>query len=390
MKALTHRYIEHSRTLDQAIAMMLDCDMVALDTEFHRERSYFAKLALIQIAANDEVFLIDPLRVDVSPLGALFDSETEVVFHAAGQDLEILSRKVGRVPRYFFDTQIAAGFLGYSSPALSVLLEQFLGELMDKSDRLSDWLARPLEAKQLNYAAQDVIHLVRLRDTLVSEIDKLGRVSWLEEELGEYISQDFSSSSDPIRAWSKVREIRALKGRTKYVGMALAAWREERAMQEDVPPRFVLPDLALATIAQHLPKRTSDLRGIRAVENRHMSNGVDQEILRVIETALGEPLPDESEIAVPDPIEVPSGTATLLATWLVSHAKGLKIDSNLLGVRSDINELFSSSGVSRLERGWRKEAVGDYVGRIISGEIALALGSSGDITMVENSGVIVT
>lgn len=366
---------------------MVSCDLVAIDTEFHREKSYFAKLALIQVAALDEVFLIDPLKVDISPLSTLFDSETEIVFHAAGQDLEILSRKVGCVPNRFFDTQIAAGFLGHSSPALSLLVEQYLGIYLDKSDRLSDWLARPLEPNQLKYAAQDVIYLSALRDKLVEEIDKLGRVEWLEEELGEYISQDFSASADPARAWSKVREIRSLKGRTRQVAMALAAWRESRAIQEDVPSRFVLPDLALATIAQNLPKRTSDFRGIRAVEPRNLNNGVDRQILAVLEDALLAPPLEDEEMAVPEPIDIPSGTATLLTTWLTSHAKTLKIDSNLLGVRSDINELFAAASTSRLARGWRKEAVGDYVGRIIGGEIALALGKGGDITMVQNSGV---
>lgn len=386
---MTHRYIEHSRTLDQAVEMMLNCEVIALDTEFHRERSYFAKLALIQIAAGDEIFLIDPLRVDVTPLGEVFQSDTEVVFHAAGQDLEILARKVGSVPQRFFDTQIAAGFLGYSSPALSALIEQFLGISLDKSDRLSDWLSRPLEASQLTYAAQDVLYLVELRDTLVLEIEKLGRITWLEEELGEYISQDFSPGSDKSRAWSKVREIRGLKGITKQVAMALAIWREERAIEQDVPARFVLADIALATIAQNLPVKTADLRGIRGVDSRNLTNGVDQQIISVIRQALDNPLPIEAEIPVSDVVDVPTGTSTLITTWLASHAKNLKIDSNLLGVRSDINELFSSSGTSRLTRGWRKEAVGDYLNQIVAGDLALALTPSGEIAMVENSRVFI-
>ena len=360
--------------------------LVAIDTEFHRERSYFAKLALVQIAAGDQVFLIDPLRVDISCLRDVFESDAEIIFHAASQDLEILRRKTGVLPNKIFDTQIAAGFLGYSSPSLLSLLEAFLGVAMDKSDRLSDWLSRPLEDKQLHYAAQDVIYLVELRDVLLAEIAKLGRTSWLSQELDDYISQDFSATTDPNRAWLKIREVRGLKGKTKQVAMALAAWREVRAIEIDVPARFVLADLAVATIAQNAPKKTADLRGIRGVDTRNMAGGVDQEIIAVVAKATATELTYDDDRQAPEQVELPAGAAALLVAWLTSRAKQLKIDSNLLGSRSDITDLYSPIAESKLARGWRKEAVGNYIERIVSGEIALALTKIGEVTMVTNGG----
>ena len=363
--------------------------LVAIDTEFHREKSYFAKLALVQIAADDEVFLIDPLRVDISGLRALFESDTEVIFHAAAQDLEILRRKVGVTPAKIFDTQVAAGFLGYSSASLASLLEVFLGVTLDKSDRLSDWMVRPLEAKQLHYAAQDVIYLAALREALMAELEKLGRTAWLEEEMKSWVSQEFYAGTDPDRAWSKIREVRSLKGRSKHVAMALAAWREAKAIEADLPVRFVLADLAIATIAQAAPRRASDLRNVRGVDARHLGGGSDNEIIKVIAHALdSKPIPDEQR-TTPDSIDVPSGTATLLVTWLASRARSLRIDPALLGSRSDINEIYGGVQGAKLALGWRKEAVGNYIERIISGEIALALASNGDVTMVQNNHVAI-
>ncbi|CAG4903932.1 unnamed protein product, partial [Acidithrix sp. C25] len=386
---VAHRYIEHVRTLEEAVRFLSRAELVAIDTEFHRERSYFAKLALVQIAADDEVFLIDPLRVDLAPLAEVFESDAEAVFHAANQDLEILNRKVGTVPNKFFDTQIASGFLGYSTPSLGSLVEQFLGIELDKSDRLSDWLVRPLEENQLKYAAQDVLYLVDLRDAIVDAVVNLDRLDWLVEELGDYISQDFSGMMEPNRAWQKIREIRGLKGRSKQVAIAVAAWRETRAIEEDRPPRFILADLAIATIAQNLPKRVSELKALRGVDSRSLLNGADIEIISVVAKALEAQGLSDEEMSMPDPIELPGGAAVFLNTWLTSRAKQLKIDANLLGSRSDIIELFGSVPQGRLSKGWRKLVVGDYVDRLMKGEIALALGANGEIEMVENSGEVI-
>ncbi len=381
-----YHYVEHGRALEEVASHLARAEVIAIDTEFHREKSYFAKLALVQIAAAGEVFIIDPLRLDLTPLADVFEGGPEVVLHAATQDLEILRRKVGTVPSRICDTQIAAGFLGYSTPSLALLLETFLGVRLDKTDRLSDWMARPLEPKQLDYAAQDVLYLVELRDILMRQLQEMNRLDWLSEELADFLSQGFRFTSDPARSWTRIREVKALKGRARHLGMALAAWREERAMELDIPVRYVLADLAVATVAQAAPRRTAELRSIRGVELRNLANGVDKKIVEVIEKALVLGPPTAEEMVQPEAADIPPGSAALLAAWLTSRAKALYIDPNRRGTRSDLNEVLAGTGNSRLSRGWRKEAVGGYLERIIAGEIALYLTSSGEVSMVENTG----
>ena len=166
-----YRWVDSQREFDAFLDAAADADAFALDTEFHRERTYYARLALLQLTAGDDIVLVDPLAVDVGPLRRLLDSDAECIMHAASQDLEILERACGVVPRRLVDTQIAAGFVGLGSPGLGVLLQRRLGVNLPKADRLADWLRRPLGEDALAYAAADVAYLHALwaseRDELV-------------------------------------------------------------------------------------------------------------------------------------------------------------------------------------------------------------------------------
>ncbi len=378
-------YVDNSANLMNAISIITKCDVIAVDTEFHREKSYFARLGLVQIGAGDDVFLIDPLKVDISPLRDVFESEIEVVFHAAQQDLEIFNRYLGTVPRVFFDTQIAANFLGYSTPGLSVLLENFLEIHLDKSDRLSDWLARPLDKNQLRYAGQDVAHLVLLRDRLVEAVDAAGRLEWLTAELSDYISSDFSGIGDPRRIFSKLREAKALKGKNRKAAFALVKWREEKAVVVDKPARFVLPDIAIGSLAQSLPRKVADVRAARGMEARYLTDGVEFELLKVISESEGFNLSELDEILAVEVPTITNESISFIMTWLSSYAKRLKIDPATLAIRPDVVDLFSQVPKGRLVSGWRKEAIGGYLTRVRDGDIALALSPNGEVEMVENS-----
>ena len=156
---------------------------IAVDTEFHREKTYFPKVAMVQVAWSNGLVLIDPLQVDLLPMARLLESEVLVVMHAAGQDLEVFDRACGTVPVNLFDTQLAAGFIGLSSPSLASLHERELGLQLPKGDRLTDWLARPLTDSQLNYAASDVAYLLEIHDRLVRRLTDDGRLAWAEQEL---------------------------------------------------------------------------------------------------------------------------------------------------------------------------------------------------------------
>ena len=181
MTATTHEWVDDQATLEAVLDELSRVDRYAIDTEFHRERTYFTALALVQIAWADRIVLIDPLAVDVVAMADLFASGVEAVFHAAQQDLDVLTHAVGSVPTQFFDTQIAGGFLGYGTPSLVSLLSAELGVTPAKGDRLTDWLRRPLTEAQRSYAASDVAHLLEVRERLVARLDDRGRLGWVAE-----------------------------------------------------------------------------------------------------------------------------------------------------------------------------------------------------------------
>ena len=175
-----HRFVDTEAELAWVVEQLLVQPRYALDTEFHRERTYWPKVALVQIAWPGELVLIDPLAVDLAPLRALMDSDALAVLHAASQDLEELELATGAVPRRLIYTQIAAGFLGLSTPSLASLHERELGVQLPKGNRLTDWLERPLKPAQKDYAAADVERLLEIHDAIVAQIDRLGRVAWLK------------------------------------------------------------------------------------------------------------------------------------------------------------------------------------------------------------------
>jgi ribonuclease D len=262
-----HRWVDRQAELDAVIDEVLTRAAYAIDTEFHRERTYFPTLALLQLAWDDELVLVDPLAVDVTSLARLFDSEVEAVFHAAQQDLDVLTHSVGSVPRRFFDTQIAGGFLGYGTPSLVSILNGELGVNPPKGDRLTDWLRRPLTEAQREYAASDVAYLLELRDGLVRRLDERGRAAWVAEACEE-LRRRPASGTNPDDAWARLKDARGLRPRARAVAQAVAAWRERAAMERNIPVRQILPDLAILGIAQRQPTTEKELGQARGVDDR--------------------------------------------------------------------------------------------------------------------------
>jgi ribonuclease D len=269
--AVDHRWIDDQAAFSAVLDELAGASRYALDTEFHRERTYYPKLALVQLAwetsAPGGLVLVDPLAVDVSELGRLFERDTLCVIHAAQQDLDVLTHSVGSVPRRIFDTQIAAGFVGYGTPSLVSLLQGELGVTPTKGDRLTDWLRRPLTEGQRNYAAADVAHLLEVHDGLARQLDERGRASWAEEAFEELRTRPVSGAA-PDDAWMRVKDARSLRPRARAVARSVAAWRERRAMQTDIPVRQVLPDLAVLGVAQRAPRTVRELGQARRRDPR--------------------------------------------------------------------------------------------------------------------------
>jgi len=350
-----------------------------LDTEFHREKTYFPQLALVQIATEKDIYVVDPLAIDVAIFIDLFESDRTCVLHAAQQDLDVLAQSVGAIPRRILDTQLLAGFLGYTQPSLASLLQSFLKVTVPKGDRLTDWLRRPLTRDQLNYAASDVAYLPELLQLISQRLEEKGRTEWAVEACEELRTRK-TGPQPPEDAWLRVKDVRTLKGRARWVAQSVAHWREERAMNLDIPPRHVLSDIAVLGIAQKAPKTVDDLLQCRGVDNRHANGQHGQALLEAIKR--GVVASGQGDLTYPsndsdDLDKSMRPAATLVSAWVTELARTSELDAGLLGTRRDINELLSGLPTARLRHGWRAEIVGNDIEDLVSGRKALTFTRNG-------------
>ncbi|MBW3536351.1 MAG: ribonuclease D [Actinobacteria bacterium] len=362
------RWIDDQSELQELVAELVSHPAIGWDTEFHRERSYYPHLALVQVAWPNGIALIDPLALDLTPLATVLE-RTVSVLHA-DQDIAILERSCGAAPAVLFDTQVAAGFLGMSSPSLAALVERFAGVRLAKGHRLADWAHRPLSEGECRYAANDVAHLLHLHERLTTKLEEKGRLTWALAECETLLARD-RSYQDPDRAWWRMKDSRALRGDSRNIAQTVAAWRERRAERLDIPPRFVLSDMALANIAQRKPTRPADLDGIRGLDRRQIGGAADELLAAVREglslepEALRLPVTDEGERGQ-------RAGVTLASAWVAQLGRDLGIDPALLATRSDVVGFLRGSPSTRLANGWRAELVGEPVRKLVSGEAALA------------------
>lgn len=376
--------------LAAVLARLAQADRYALDTEFHRERTYWPRAALVQVAwpAGPQgpagVALLDPLAVDLAPLEEVLAGPGIMVAHAAEQDLEVLRRCCGQGPSRLFDTQIAAGFLGHASASLASLSSTFLDIEVVKGDRLTDWNRRPLTPAQLRYAAGDVDHLLELADTVMAALEGEGRLAWAEEEC-EVMRCRSMVPPNPSRAWWRLRDSRSLRGSSRGVAQAVAGWREERAQRIDQPLRSVLPDLATQAIAHNPPMSTAAVARIRGLDTRYLRDGVAEEIVAAV--ARGRHL-TEDQLELPPTEEVHRDlrpAVALAAAWISQLARDERIDAAALATRADIAAYLREDPSARLRQGWRAEMAGVQLGRLLAGEAALAFDGHGGLLIEARS-----
>jgi ribonuclease D len=366
-----HELIEDDAAFARLLERLAGADRYAVDTEFHRERTYFPQVALVQIADEHGVALVDALSVDLSPLAEVLTGPGLAVMHAARQDLEVLERACGTVPARMVDTQLVAGFLGYTSPSLSTLLERELQVRVPKADRLTDWLRRPLGEAQLSYAAADVAHLLELHDRLWERVVARDRVEWVLEACEE-LRVETRGPRDPEDAWRRIKELRHLKGSSLAVAQAIAAWRERQAIATDQTPRFVLSDLGVVGVAGGMPTTVEELRALRGVDGRNLRGGLAEELLRVVRDAASRrPVrPPASQVPEMPPELRPA--VPLVSAWVSQLARDLELETSLLATRADLEDLLRGVPDARLARGWRAEIVGEPIRRLVAGEATLA------------------
>ena len=285
--------ITSSKDLRKACDLLSRQPFVTVDTEFMRQTTYRPKLCLIQMAAPGSEYIADPLAgIDLTPFYALMANETVLkVFHAARQDIEIVYQEAGVIPKPLFDTQVAAMALGHGEAiSYGSLVKKILKRNHDKTYQAVDWCARPLNAKQLEYAIGDVTFLRDIYLRLQQRLQETGRESWLEEEVAILIDPK-TYAFDPAEAWKRLK-LGGKSRQARAIIMELASWRERTAQEENVPRGRVIKDEAIYEVAKHAPRSLETLSRLRTAREVLKSRG--EAILRAVETALDR---DPSDVA---------------------------------------------------------------------------------------------
>ncbi|MBB3939453.1 ribonuclease D [Novosphingobium fluoreni] len=354
-------------------------EFVAVDTEFMRENTYWPELCLVQIADTKEAAAIDPLApgLDLQPLWDLLTDNEDVlkVFHAGGQDVEIIFNFTGRTPHPIFDTQIAAMAISQSEQiGYSNLVESWLGLTIDKGARFTDWSRRPLTERQIEYAIGDVTHLAKIFPRMLKRLIKTDRGQWLDQEM-EKLADPENYRNDPTVAWKRIKAAgrnAGVLGRLK----ALAAWREQEARGKNIPRGRIARDETLADIASHPPKSQADLAKVRGLSAGWKDNEIGKRLMQAI--ADSQPLPDE-ELPSRTPRGAPLGkegslVADLLKLLLKIRAREIDVASRLLA-RSEELELLAA-GVRKdlaMLEGWRFKTFGKDALDLVEGKLAFAV-----------------
>lgn len=369
------RYIDTADELSAFCAELADAPWIALDTEFIRERTYYPKFCLLQIASGTHAACIDPLAVtDLSPLHPLLLEATVVkVFHAARQDLEILYRLLGRVPEPLFDTQVAAPFIGLPEQAgYATLVQELLNISLDKAHSRTDWASRPLSAEQLGYAADDVIYLGEIYCLLKERLSRLGRLEWAIEEMRGLSDAGLyaPSASD---AWQRIGGTAQLSRTQLQRLRALAAWREDTARTQDCPRGWLIRDDVLVDIARRGPSNTADLARIRALDERSVKRHGN----RLLEVLADAARPDDAGPSPPPsrPPESPATEAVLdvFSALVKLRASEESLNPSVLAGRRDLREFLEQPDRSRLTQGWRNHVIGEDLLAMLRGRKQLAV-----------------
>lgn len=348
--------------------------VLAVDTEFLREKTFFPKLCLVQVAAGEDIAAIDPILIeDLSPLAALFeDPSITKVFHACSQDLEVLLDGMGVECAPVFDTQLAAAFLGLRQQvSYASLVESYCGVRLPKAESLTDWSRRPLDPEQLSYAEDDVRYLPGIYDRMVSELVGRDRLSWVTPEMERLC--DFSRiRRDPREAFLRLRRASSLTRRQLAVAREVCAWRERVAAERDIPRKWVISDEVVVEVCKRAPSSVERLRRIRGIDQM-----AERDALSLVDAVArgvacsAEECPKMTRHARPS--AETEGVIDLMyaVLRLVSEKSG--VATQLIATRDDLLDFLLDRGSSRLAHDWRWELAGSTLDRLLAGEVGLTV-----------------
>lgn len=370
------RYIEDQKSLEDFITRAASSSVLAIDTEFMREKTYYPQLCLIQMATDSEIVLIDPFCVDdLTSLQPLFENEDIVkLFHAATQDLEILLSEVGCLPKPIFDTQIAAALLGQSHQVgLGALIGVFCGTSIKKSDSFTDWSRRPLAESQMKYAAEDVAFLPELYAIMRGLLIEKERLAWLDEDFAALSDPD-RFTMDPSIRYKKLKRVNQLTRKQLAAARELAAWREIQARKRNVPRKWILSDEQIVEACKREASTVSELFMVRGMKGQ-LSTKEAREIAGLIDRAFSmdeDSWPETEQGGQPEP-NVDSAVDLMYALARV-RAKENGIALQTLASHNDLVALARGHwDDTSLMTGWRRALIGEELIDLLEGRETLSL-----------------
>nr|WP_070959520.1 ribonuclease D [Hyphomonas sp. Mor2] len=360
---------------------------LCVDTEFHRETTYWPELCLIQASCEDYEVMIDPMSddLDIGPfLELLADPSRPKVFHAARQDLEIFNRLIGHPPAPVFDTQIAAMALGIGdSISYDNLIQRILKRRLDKSSQFTDWKRRPLTEKQLVYALGDVTHLRDAYQKMIARLEDMGRLAWVEAEMAELTDPAVYDTS-PENAWKRLK-LRKPQKDYAAIFASVAAWREEKAQTLNKPRRRILKDDAIQEIAGQRPQSEKAFDRLRAVPKGFIRSKYADGLMDAIRVAIDDPdryapkLPKRQQ----NP-EMPAGAPEMLKVLLKAVSEEANVVPRLIANSADVEKLARGETGKEIAamNGWRYDLFGKKALALLSGKLALSF-QDGEVRLFE-------
>ena len=348
--------------------------VVAVDTEFIREKTYFPKLCLIQVNAGGNIAAIDPLAIDdLSPLAAIFTNpEVTKVFHACGQDLEVIYDHMGIDCAPVFDTQVAAAFLGMRQQlSYGNLVETYCDVHLPKAESLTDWSRRPLDQDQLKYAEDDVRYLPGIYEKMMEELTRADRLAWVLPEMDE-VADPAHFHRDSREAYLRLKKSGSLTRKQLAVAREVCAWREDLAASRDIPRKWLCSDEVVVEICKRAPATIDRLRRIRGTEGFNDADA--RGVVAAVRAGLGCNPADYPRAQKHTRTSAEAdGVCDLMYAMLRVISEKSGVAPQLIATKDDLLDFISNREKSRLSRGWRWELAGKSLSALLSGEVGLTV-----------------